>query len=328
MENNTYTPTKTYNKKWIFVILAVLVVLFLFSQSIFVVKEAEQAVVSRFGVIKKVIFNDDNSFHTDFANLLENEIVTQGNIKMVYGSGLHFKMPFVDEVKSYSSRLFTYIGGNEVVNTSEKKQYLIQTYAQWTIADPALFELKLGSSRAAENQLDNLILPVIVQAINRLSADDFVSNKEALNEALNKGLATINEDMAIRGIWVKDIQVHQTILPEANIASTYERMEADRAKVAQQTRSEGEEEYRKAVAQADLEVSKILANSVSEAGVIRGEADAQAVEIYANAYSVDKEFYEYWRSLEALKVALNTNSTLVLDSQHPLWSELLTHIQK
>lgn len=303
----------------------VLFVLFIISQSFFVVGEAEQAVVSRFGVIRKLVLNSSNTFHQDYQELLDGEITTSGDVKVENTSGLHFKMPFIDTVQTYSSRMYTYVSDSEVVNTAEKKQYYIKTYAQWSIEDPALFSLKLGSMTSAENQLDNLIHPVIVQAINRLSADDFVSNKDALNAALAQGLQTINKDMAPRGIEIKDIQVHRTILPSANIESTYARMKADRTKVAQQLRSEGEEAYLKAVASADLEARLIEAEAVSEAGAIRGEGDAAALEIFADSYSVDEDFYAYWRSLQALESALDGNTTLILDKDHPLWKDLLQY---
>ncbi len=333
MEQNMYDFDREARKrfvrdrarKWIIAGGIAVVALLLLSQSFFVVGEAEQAVVSRFGVIRRLVLNNGNTFHQDYAAFLDGEITTSGQIKVENTSGLHLKMPFVDNVQSYSSRMFTYVSDSEVVNTAEKKQYYIRTYAQWSIEDPALFSLKLGSMTSAENQLDNLIHPVIVQAINRLSAEDFVSNKDALNAALAQGLNTINRDMAPRGIEVKDIQVHRTILPTANIESTYARMKADRTKVAQQLRSEGEESYLKAVASADLEARLIEAQALSEAGVIRGEGDAAALEIYANAYSADEDFYAYWRSLQALEKALDENATLILDKEHPLWKDLLTY---
>lgn len=333
MEQNMYDFDREARKrfvrdrarKWIIGGVIAVVALLLLSQSFFVVGEAEQAVVSRFGVIRRLVLNNGNTFHQDYAAFLDGEITTSGQIKVENTSGLHLKMPFVDNVQSYSSRMFTYVSDSEVVNTAEKKQYYIRTYAQWSIEDPALFSLKLGSMTSAENQLDNLIHPVIVQAINRLSAEDFVSNKDALNAALAQGLNTINRDMAPRGIEVKDIQVHRTILPTANIESTYARMKADRTKVAQQLRSEGEESYLKAVASADLEARLIEAQAISEAGVIRGEGDAAALEIYANAYSADEDFYAYWRSLQALEKALDENATLILDKDHPLWKDLLTY---
>lgn len=306
---------------------AVVMLIFIFTQCTFIVGEAEQAMVSRFGVIKRLILNTGNTFHTDYAAQLEGELTTSGEIKVTTGSGLQFKMPFVDKVETYSARLLTYVSDSEVVNTKEKKQYYITTFAQWRICDPALFSLKLGSMAAAENQLDNIIHPVIVQAINRLMADDFISNKDALNAALQNGLKTINKDMCVRGIEVVDIQIHRTTLPKANIDSTYARMQADRAKVAQQLRSEGDEEYNKAVAAADLQARQIEAEAVSQSGTIRGEGDAEAMAIYNEAYALDSDFYAYWRSLQALKTAIGENSTLVLDENNPLFADLMQYIK-
>jgi len=323
-KNNDFM--KNHGLKLILGVLVAILAVVLLSESMYIVGESEQAVVSRFGVIKKLILNLSNDFHTDYADQLAGEITMNDDVEKTYGSGLHFKVPFVDKVETYSGRLFTYVSSSEVVNTAEKKQYYITTYAQWNITDPALFSLKLGSMTAAENQLDNIIHPVIVQAINRMMADDFISNKDALNSALAEGLNAINRDMCVRGIEVVDIQIHRTILPSANIASTYSRMEADRAKVAQQLRSEGEEEYNKAVAAADLEARQIEAAAVSEAGKIRGEADATVAEIYAKAYAADEDFYSYWRALQALQTAIDADTTLVLTPENPLFADIMHFI--
>ena len=311
------------SKLLIIVFLVLILALVLFNESFFIVGEAEQAVVSRFGVIKSIILDDRNTFHERFETNLQNEITASGEVSIRRGSGLHFKLPFVDKVDKFPSLLFNYTSNSETVNTSEKKQYNITTYAQWRIADPALFSLKLGTTMNAENQLDNLIHPVIVQAINRLLAEDFISNKDALNNALKNGLTTINRDMVIRGIEVTDIQVHRTILPQANVETTYDRMKADRAKVAQQLRSEGEETYRKMVADTDLKATEIEAAAVRTAGETRAQADAAAMNIYNTAYKADPAFYQFWRSLQALRGAFKTNSTLVLSQDHPLWKQLV-----
>lgn len=318
-----------HGKRLLIAAVILILALILLSESIFVVRESEQAVVSRFGVIKQQILNSSNDFHEKYADQLKDEFIFADNsVKLRRGSGLQFKMPFTDKVETYSARLNTYVSDSEVVNTREKKQYYITTYAQWHICDPALFSLKLGGMTAAENQLDNIIHPVIVQAINRMVADDFISNKGALNAALQAGLNTINQDMCVRGIEVVDIQIHRTTLPTANIESTYARMKADRAKVAQQLRSEGDEAYNKAVAAADLEARRIEAEAVSEAGAIRGEAEAAAMEIYANAYGADPDFYGYWRSLRALENAIGKNATLVLSEDDPLFAELMQYVTK
>lgn len=312
------------NTKLLVILLVVLIAgLVILNESFFIVGEAEQAVVSRFGVIKSIILDERNTFHERFAASLQNEITASGEVSHRKGSGLHMKVPFVDKVDKFPSLLFNYTSNSETINTSEKKQYNITTYAQWRIADPALFSLKLGTTMNAENQLDNLIHPVIVQAINRLLAEDFISNKDALNTALKNGLITINRDMVIRGIEVTDIQVHRTILPQANVETTYDRMKADRAKVAQQLRSEGEETYRKMVADTDLKATQIEADAIRTAGETRAKADAAAMNIYNEAYKADPAFYQFWRSLEALRGTFKQNATLVLSQDHPLWKQLV-----
>jgi len=326
-EIKTQQFIKKHGPRTVIIAIIAILALILLSESLFIVGEAEQAMVSRFGVIKRLITNSDNDFLDRYAEQLKDEITSSGDVKLQVGSGLHFKVPFVDKVEKYSSRLYTYISDSEKVNTLEKKQYYITTYAQWSITDPALFSLKLGSMNAAENQLDNIIHPVIVQLINRMLADNFISNKDALNTALQEGLNTINQDMCVRGIEVKDIQIHRTILPAGNIETTYARMQADRAKEAQQLRSEGDEEYNKVVSAADREARQIEAAAVSDAGAIRGEAEAMAAEIYANAYSVDADFYGYWRSLQALEAALGQNATLVLDQTNPLFADLMKFVK-
>ena len=312
------------HKKPLIIIAVILAALaLLWSECFFVVNEREQAVVSRFGVIKQVILNEESSFYERYADQLQDEITMNGEVKIKKGSGLHFRIPFIDKVEKFSSMLYTYTSNSETINTSDKKQYNVTTYAQWRIAEPALFSLKLGNPRNAENQLDNLIHPVIVQAINRLTGDDFISNKDALNSALRRGLEQINRDMVIRGIQVQDIQVHRSILPAANVETTYDRMKADRAKVAQQLRREGEQSYQMAVSDTDLRASIINADAVKEAGTVRAQADAEALSIYAEAYKVDPDFYTFWRSLQALQGTLKENSTLVLSQDHPLWQQLL-----
>lgn len=295
--------------------------LILFTSATFTVGEGEQAVVSRFGIIRRIIVDPDNEFMEQNPNLIEQSELD--NVDVVKGKGLYFRVPFIDTVEKYNSRLFTYVSNAEPVNTSDKKQYYITMYAQWRITNPGLFSITHQTVVKASNYLDNLIYPVIIQNVNRLSADDFISNKELLNESLVSALESINKTVKGGGIELYDIQVHRTSLPAANLQSTYERMQADRAKVAQQLRAEGEEDYQKEVSAADREARELVAAAVKESEQIKGEADGQALEIYAEAYSVDPEFYEFWRSLQALETALGSNTTLVLDPDHPLWGDIL-----
>ncbi len=299
----------------------------LLANSLFMVGEAEQAVVNRLGVINKVIVNYDNTFVDEHPELMNTENAPLQGVTVARESGLYFKIPFVETVQKYPSWLFTYSSGTEMVNTADKKQYNITIFAQWRVANPALFHITHRSQDKASQYLDNLICPVVIQNINRLQATDFISNKDVLNESLSEALGAINDTVAAGGLEVVDIQIHRTSLPPANLQSTYDRMMANRAKVAQQLRSEGEEQYQMQVSDADREARVLTADAIEESARIRGEGDAQALEIYSNSYSADPEFYGYWRSLQALQASLKDGATLVLDPSHPLWADLLKMTQ-
>ena len=320
-------PRKTRPGVFKGVIIAIVVIIaavVLLSNSVFVVGEAEQAVVNRLGVIKKVIVNYDNTFVDEHPELMNTEGSPLQGVTVARESGLYFKIPFVETVEKYPSWLFTYSSNTEPVNTADKKQYNITIFAQWRVANPALFNITHRDQSKAVQYLDNLICPVVIQNINRLQATDFISNKDVLNNSLAEALESINVAVAEGGIEVVDIQLHRTSLPQANLESTYARMIANRAKEAQQLRSEGEVQYQMQVADADREARVLTAEAIEASATIRGEGDAQALEIYSSSYSADPEFYGYWRSLQALQTALEEGTTLVLDPSHPLWDDLLT----
>ncbi len=299
----------------VLITLAVIVVLIVivFASATFTVNEHQQAIITRFGEIKKIIVDPD--IYTGPSSY--------DNINVVEGKGLFFRVPFIDKVEQYDSWLYTYVSDSEKVNTADKKQYYITMFAQWRIADPVKFKVTHNTTVKASNYLDNLIFPAIIQRINELDANDFISDKTLLNGALISAQNSINSTVAVGGIEILDMQVHRTILPTGNLQSTYERMVANRAKEAQRLRADGEKTYQQLVSAADREAREIEASAVKESKEIKGEGEGEALAIYAESYSADPEFYAFWRSLEALELALMNNTTLVLDENHPLWGDLL-----
>ncbi len=293
-------------------VVAVLLVI-IFSASTFTVNEQQQAVITRFGEIVRIVVDPDI-----YSGPSEYE-----NIKVVEGKGLFFRVPFIDKVEQFDSWLYTYVSDSELVNTADKKQYYITMFAQWRIADPVKFKVTHGTTVKASNYLDNLIFPAIIQNINELDATDFISDKATLNGALISAQGKINSTVAVGGIEILDMQVHRTILPTGNLQSTYERMIANRAKEAQRLRADGDKTYQQMVSAADREAREIEAAAVEESEQIKGAGDAEALSIYAESYSVDPDFYSFWRSLEAMEYSLESGTTLVLDENHPLWSDLL-----
>lgn len=311
------------------VILVVILILavIVFSLCTYTVGEAEQAAVFRLGAINRVILDSDITFTQDNADLMNSQESKIGsNVSIYYGKGLFFKIPFIETVKKYDSWLNTYVSQKETINTADKKQYEITMFAQWRVSNPALFNVTHQTMSRGNQYLDNMIYPILIQSINRMEAESFLSDKDALNNSLNEALVAMNKSVRDGGIEVVDIEVNRTQLPPANLQSTYDRMTANRQKVAQQLRSEGQEAYQKAISEADLEASKLMADATKESKEIKGQADADALEIYANAYSKDAEFYGYWRSLKALVSSVTHDATIVLDRNHPLWKDLLDMI--
>lgn len=306
----------------IIVVAIFLILIIAFNLSTYTVGESEQAAVYRFGSVYHVVLDPNIDFTKKYPDLMSTVSGTNA-IQIDYRKGLFFKVPFIDTVKKYNSWLFTYVSQKETVNTNDKKQYDVTMFAQWRIANPVLFNARQQTEERANQLLDNTIYPILIQTINNMQADDFISNKDMFNGLLLKSLEQMNTAVRENGIEVLDVQVNRTLLPPTNLQSTYDRMTANRQKVAQQLRSEGLETYQKAISEADLEASRLMADAIATSKTTMGQADAAALEIYAKGYSKDPEFYGYWRSLQALKNSLNHDATIVLDRNHPLWKDLL-----
>jgi len=239
------------------------------------------------------------------------------NVKVEVKKGLGFKIPIYHTIERETGKLLTYTSQQEIINTKEKRQFEMSMYAQWHISHPGIFNVSLKTTEGANIVLDDLIYPVIIKGINRLTAEEFLNDKDALNKMLDTALEDLNTVVAEYGIVVKDIEIFRTLLPENNIQSTYAKMRADREAVAQEIRSTAQEAYNKKVADADLEAVQIDAQSIEESQKIYGSADAEALKIYADAFNKDPNFYEFWRALEAYRKAVNEDTVIVIDKNNP-----------
>ncbi len=321
-QNNVTEAKKAAKFITVFVLVIILAIIII-SSATFTVNEHEQAVVKRFGAITKIIVDDENLFIEEHPETLNIEGSKLSKAEIIHGKGLFWRVPFIDTVEKYDSWLYTYVSNEEEVYTFEKNRYITTMYAQWRIANPGLFAIKLGNVNRASVYLDNLIFPEIIHNINNTTSKDFINNKDLWNATMEEALSNLNYKILESGIQIVDMQVHRTILPTDNMQSTYDKMVANREKTAQQLRSEGEAYYTKQVASADRTARETIAGAIQESEEIMAEGDAQALEIYQSAYSLDPEFYGYWRSLQALETALDSNTVLVLDKDHPLWADLL-----
>lgn len=275
----------------------------------YIVAEDEVATVKQLGEIKKVIVDIDNETAAAQGQLDPKF----ADIVIVKDKGLFFKIPFITTVEKDTSKLITYISNSAQINTRDKIKYEISMFAQWEISHPGLYRSSLGNIQRANANIDELAYAVVIEKVNSLTSRQFLTDKDALNEALNDAVIELNEKMAPKGIVLKDIEVYRTILPESNIESTYKKMVAEREAIAQQKRSEGQELFQNTVADTDRKVAETIAESIEISEKIIGAADAEALEIYANAFSRDPSFYEYWRTLKSYEKTIDADTVIYMD---------------
>jgi|LGVF01.1.fsa_nt_gb membrane protease subunit HflC len=276
---------------------------------LYIVEEDEVALVKQFGKISRIIVDTDNTLAEEQNKL----IASFSDIEIVKKKGLFFKIPFITQIEKDSSKLNTYISNSANINTRDKIKYEIAMYAQWEITHPGLFRSSMGTVNKANSVIDEIGYAAVIEKVNSLTSRDFLTDKEKLTAILELAKEELNEDLALKGIALIDIEVYRTILPPSNIESTYAKMIAEREAIAEQKRAEGLELYQNTVSDTDKEVATINAESIETSEKILGEADATALEIYANAFSIDPGFYEFWRSLQSYENAFDENTVIYLD---------------
>ena len=269
------------------VIAAVLVAVFL--SSILVVNEGERAIVSRFGKILK----DDG-------------------ITRIYAPGLHIKIPMVDKIKYLDSRIQTMDGAADRFVTSEKKDLMVDSYVKWRIKDFEKYYLSTngGIKANAESLLQRKINNDLRTEFGRRTIKEIVSGSR--DELQQDALRNASESAEDLGIEVVDVRVKQINLPANVSASIYQRMRAERTAVAKEHRAQGMEQSEIIKANTDASVTIMLAEAQRKALEVRGEGDATAAKIYADAFSQDPEFYSFLRSLEAYKVSFQGDSNVMV----------------
>jgi len=308
-QNNNSVPFK---RKHIVIIVVAIVLVVLLANSLYIVREDEVATVKEFGEIKSIIVDSSNT-QAQIQNDLDPRFK---DVKIITDKGLRLKIPFITTVEKDTSKLLTYMSNSANINTRDKLKYEINMYAQWEITHPGIFRTSLGTINQANSKIDEVTYAVVIEKINSLTSNQFLTDKEALALVLDEAMVELNENLATQGITLKGIEIYRTILPSSNIDSTYQKMIAEREAIAQQVRSEGLENYQNTVADTDRNVAEIKASAIEESETIRGEADATALEIYANGFSKDPDFYEFWRTLKSYELTIDEDTVIYMDSDN------------
>lgn len=263
--------------------IAVAAVLFVGANALFTVKQGETAIVFRLGEIVQ----------TDL------------------DPGLHFKTPFINNVRTFDARLQTLDAEPERYLTKEKKNLIIDSFVKWKIADAEKFYTTMnGDIRLANMRLGQIIKDALRAEFGNRTVQEAISQDRAtLIKDIRQSTA---KDVSSFGIEIADVRVKRVDLPQDVSENVYRRMESERTRVAKELRSEGSEAAEKIRADADRQRVVILAEAYSEAEMLRGEGDAKAAEIYANAYNADAEFYSFYHSINAYQKSFNDKSDVML----------------
>jgi membrane protease subunit HflC len=227
-----------------------------------------------------------------------------------YGPGLHFKLPY-RQVKKFDRRILSLESKPERFLTSEKKNVLVDWFVKWRINDVTKFYTSVGGDKAQANiRLDQITKDAMRNEFSKRTIRELVSSDRGrIQDALTTMVAPA---VASLGVEVTDIRVMRIDLPEEVSSSVYHRMEAERARVAREFRSRGAEAAEKIRAEADRQREVLIAEAQKGAEIRRGEGDATATEIYAKAYSKNKEFFQFNRSLIAYRQAFRDDGTQLL----------------
>lgn len=265
------------------VLIGIALLLLLASSMIFTVDERERAIKLRLGEIT----NAD------------------------YEPGLHFKLPFVERVYKFDRRILTLDVQPERVLTNEKKNVIVDSFIKWRVADPETFFTRLGGVESrANSRLTQFVREGVKDAFGQRTIREVVSS--ARSTLRDEVLASVDRQAETLGIDVVDVRVKKVELPEDVRESVYRRMEQDRAKIAREIRSQGEEEAKKIRATADRIREELLADAYSAAEQTRGTGDGESARIYAEAYTKDPDFYSLYRSLGAYRAAFSGNGDILL----------------
>lgn len=267
------------------IILSIVIVagLFVGLNSLFVVKETDFAIKFRLGEI----------------------------IRTDYEPGLHFKMPFVNNVRKFDNRMITLDMQPEQMNTAEQKFVEVDYYVKWRIFDPAAYYVATqGDMMFTRSRL--------AQLIRNDLRDEFA--RRTLSEVVSEQRRSMMDELQIRadrrfedfGINVIDVRIKKIELTDEVLNSVFNRMETQRTEFANELRSLGRERSERIRSDADRQVRVLLADAERDAARIRGDGDGQAIEIYAAAYNQDREFFAFLRSLQAYDHAFGTESDVML----------------
>ena len=267
------------------ILLAILAVaLFALSKSFYIVDARQKALVLQFGEVKAVKLEP----------------------------GLAFKIPFIQNVVKYDGRILSLDTQSLEVTPLDDRRLVVDAFARWRIKDLVRFRqaVGVGGTRLAESRLERILTAATREVLGSVNSGDILSADRV--ELMNRIRDTARKEAEALGVRVIDVRLKRTDLPAQNLDATFARMRAEREREAADEIARGKEAAQKVRAEADRTVVELTSEAQKQADIIRGEADAKRNAIFARAYGQDKEFFAFYRSLQAYEKAFQEGNTSIV----------------
>ena len=258
--------------------------LILILSSMFTVHQSEQALVIQFGKPQR----------------------------SVEDPGLHFKLPLIQEVVYFDKRVLDFDARSEEVPTLDQKQLVVDAFARFVIVDPLKFFQTVSNEQGIQSRLATIISSNLRRVLGEVQMSRVLTEERA---SLMRNIRdAVNKEAAGFGVDVIDVRIRRVDLPEENSQAIFARMKTQREQEARRIRAEGGKEAQVVRAEADKQQRVIVAEARRQAEILRGEGDAESTKVYAEAYGRDPEFFDFWRSMQALSRGLAANTTALVGS--------------
>lgn len=254
-------------------------ILFVGASSLFVVNEREQAIVVQFGEPKRTVPDP----------------------------GLHFKLPLVEQIIYIDKRILSLDVRPEELFASDRRRIVVDSFARYRVVDPLKRYQAAATDRIASDLLENIMASTVRDVLASQPMQNIVSGQRA--SLMQQISAITNQQAASIGLEVVDVRLKRVDLPADNSQAIFRRMESERQQEAAEKRAEGKRDAVKITSDADRQEAVLIANAERQSQIIRGEADGAATKIFAEAFGKDEEFFEFYRTMQAYRLALGKDDT-------------------
>jgi membrane protease subunit HflC len=230
--------------------------------------------------------------------------------RVVEDPGLHFKLPFIDNVIYIDNRILDLENASQEVIASDQKRLVVDAFARYKVTNPLRFYQSVGSIEGANSRLSTLLNSSLRRVLGEATLTHVVRDERA--NLMERVQQQVNREAEAFGIVIVDVRIRRADLPEQNSQAVYQRMQTERQREAAEFRAQGAQRAQEIRSKADRDVTVLIAEATSKSEQVRGEGDSQRNQIFADAFQRDPEFFSFYRSMQAYENGIKGSDTRML----------------